>query len=120
MKIIAMFAAGALATGTLFAAAPADAQRYGWDGPRGHHDWHGPRGDRGWHGRRGWDDRRGWDGPRRGYGGYRGGYRDSGYGYRGPRLWPVARRVPDRAWLLRPGSSLLSSIIRNRNDSRSV
>ena len=79
MKIIAMFAAGALATGTLFAAAPADAQRYGWDGPRGHHDWHGPRGDRGW------------DGPRRGYGGYRGGYRDSGYGYRGPRGYGRSR-----------------------------
>ena len=93
MKIIAMFAAGALATGTLFAAAPADAQRYGWDGPRDHHDWHGPRGDRGWHGRRGWDDRRGWDGPRRGYGGYRGGYRDSGYGYRGPRGYGRSRVV---------------------------
>lgn len=47
MRIIAFFAAGALAAGTLVAAAPADAQRYGWDGPRGggHHDrgWHGPR-----------------------------------------------------------------------------
>ena len=93
MKIIAMFAAGALAAGTLFAAAPADAQRYGWDGPRGHHDWHGPRGDRGWHGRRGWDDRRGWNGPRRGYGGYRGGYRESGYGYRGPRGYGRSRVV---------------------------
>jgi hypothetical protein len=69
MKIIAMFAAGALATGTLFAAAPADAQRYGWDG------------------------RRGWNGPRRGYGGYRGGYRDSGYGYRGPRGYGRSRVV---------------------------
>ena len=93
MKIIAMFAAGALAAGTLFASAPADAQRHGWDGPRGHNEWRGPRGDRGWHGRRGWDDRRGWDGPRRGYGGYRGGYRDGGYGYRGPRGYGRSRVV---------------------------
>ena len=39
MKIIAMFAAGALAAGTVFAAAPADAQRHGWDGPRGGPGW---------------------------------------------------------------------------------
>ncbi|SFO16590.1 hypothetical protein [Sphingomonas sp. OK281] len=91
MKIIALFAAGALATGTLFAAAPADAQRYGWDGPRGGPGWHGPRGgDRGWH------DGRRWDGPRRGYrgydDGYRGGYR-GGYGYRGPRGYGRSRVV---------------------------
>ena len=90
MKIIALFAAGALATGTLLAAAPADAQRYGWDGPRG--------GDRGWH------DGRRWDGPRHGYrgdgygdhgyrrGGYDGGYR-GGYGYRGPRGYGRSRVV---------------------------
>jgi hypothetical protein len=53
MKIIALFAAGALAAGTLISASPADAQRHGWDGPRG-----GPRGDQ--------RDGRGWDGPRGG------------------------------------------------------
>ncbi|MEG3173810.1 hypothetical protein U1708_16490 [Sphingomonas sp. ZB1N12] len=87
MKIIAMFAAGALAAGTVFAAAPADAQRHGWDGPRGGPGWHGPHGNRGWHGRRGWD------GPRHGYRGYRGGYRGGGYGYRGPRGYGRTRVV---------------------------
>lgn len=72
MKIIAVFAAGALAAGTL-AAVPADAQRYGWHGDRGH-GWHGDRG-RGWRGDRGYGRR--WDGYR-GYRGYRG-----DYGYRG-------------------------------------
>lgn len=85
MKIIAMFAAGALAAGTLFASAPADAQRHGWNGPHGGPGWHGPRGDRGWHGRRGWD------GPRHGYRGYRG-YR-GGYGYRGARGYGHSRVV---------------------------
>ncbi len=83
MKIIAMFAAGALAAGTLFAAAPADAQRHGWDGHRGG----------GWHGDRGW---RGRDRGYRGYrGGYRGnyGYRGGGYGYRGPRGYGRSRVV---------------------------
>jgi hypothetical protein len=85
MKIITLFAAGALAAGTLFSAAPADAQRYGWDGPRG-------GGGGGWHG-----DRR-WNGPRHGYRddrryrGYRGGYR-GGYGYRGPRGYGRSRVV---------------------------
>jgi hypothetical protein len=85
MKIITLFAAGALAAGTLFSAAPADAQRYGWDGPRG-------GGGGGWHG-----DRR-WNGPRhgyrddRGYRGYGGGYR-GGYGYRGPRGYGRSRVV---------------------------
>jgi hypothetical protein len=99
MKIIALFAAGALAAGTLISASPADAQRHGWDGPRG-----GPRGDqrdgRGWDGPRGgggrgWHDGRRWDGPRHGYRGYRGysgGYRGD-YGYRGPRGYGRSRVV---------------------------
>ena len=87
MKIIAMFAAGALAAGTLFSATPADAQRHGWGGPRGGPAWHGPRGGhRGWHG-----DRR-WNGPRHAYRGYGGGYR-GGYGYRGPRGYGRSRVV---------------------------
>ena len=96
MKIIAMFAVGALAAGTLFASAPADAQRHGWDGPRRGGDWHG---DRGWHGNRGWHGDRGWRGRDRGYrgyaGGYRGdyGYRGGGYGYRGPRGYGRSRVV---------------------------
>ena len=89
MKIVAMFAAGALAAGTLVASAPADAQRYGWDGPRDGPGWH----DRGRHEGRGWDDRRGWDGPRHGYRGYRDGYRGGGYGYRGPRGYGRSRVV---------------------------
>ena len=96
MKIIAMFAAGALAAGTLFAAAPADAQHYGWDGPRDGGGWHG---DRGWHGNRGWHGDRGWRGRDHGYRGYRGGYRGDygyrggGYGYRGPRGYGRSRVV---------------------------
>ncbi|MCK8455778.1 MULTISPECIES: hypothetical protein [Sphingomonas] len=87
MKIIAMFAAGALAAGTLISPTPADAQRHGWDGPRGGPGWHGPRGGhRGWHG-----DRR-WNGPRHAYRGYSGGYR-GGYGYRGPRGYGRSRVV---------------------------
>ena len=84
MKIVAMFAAGALAAGTLFAAVPADAQRHGWDGHRGNGGWHGNRG---------------WNGPRhsyrgdRGYRGYRGSYRGGGYGYRGPRGYGRSRVV---------------------------
>ncbi|WP_380780728.1 hypothetical protein [Sphingomonas sp. R86520] len=86
MKIIAMFAAGALAAGTSFAAAPADAQRPGWDGQRGggaygHRGWNGPR-----HGYRG-------DHGDRGYRGYRGGYGGGGYGYRGPRGYGRSRVV---------------------------
>lgn len=73
MKIIAVFAASALAAGTIMAAAPADAQRYGW---------HGDRGGR-WHDGRGYRRDR-WHGPRHGYG-WRGGYRGyrGGYGWRG-------------------------------------
>ncbi len=69
MKILALFAAGALAVGTLVTPAPADAQRHGWDGPRGGHG----HGGRGWHG------------PRHRYDGYRGGYRGYRGGYQGPR-----------------------------------
>jgi hypothetical protein len=98
MKIIALFAAGALAAGTLISASPADAQRHGWDGPRGDQrdgrGWDGPRGGGG----RGWHDGRRWDGPRhgyrgdRGYRGYGGGYRGD-YGYRGPRGYGRSRVV---------------------------
>ena len=78
MKLIALFGAAALAAGTLVTAAPAEAQRHGYD--RGH-----DRGyDRGDH--RGWNDRgrgRGYD--RRNFRGYdrgRGyGYGQRGYGY---------------------------------------
>ncbi|MEG8026735.1 hypothetical protein [Sphingomonas aerolata] len=95
MRIIAFFAAGALAAGTLVAAAPADAQRYGWDGPRGggHHDrgWHGPR-----HRYDGYRDggyRGGYrDGYRGGYRGHHGGYR-AHYGYGGPRGYGRSRVV---------------------------
>jgi hypothetical protein len=77
MKIIAMLGAAALAVGAL-GAAPADAQRYGYDGYRGGHGWngggyrdHGYRGDRGYRGSYG----------DRGYRGYRGGYGYRGGGY---------------------------------------
>ena len=90
MKIMTLFAAGALAAGTLFSAAPADAQRHGWDGPRGRGDWH--RGGE-WHGDRGWNGpRHGYRGDR-GYRGYRGEYRGGAYGYRGPRGYGRSRVV---------------------------
>lgn len=38
MKLIALFGAGALAAGTMVAAAPADAQRYGYGHDYGRHD----------------------------------------------------------------------------------
>jgi hypothetical protein len=74
MKLIAMFGAAALAAGTLVAAAPADAQRHGWD--RG--------GDRGWHqDGRGRDRGHGWDRGGRGWdrGRHFGYDRGRGYGY---------------------------------------
>ena len=85
MKITAFFAAGALAAATLVSAAPADAQRYGWDGPRGGGYGHG--GGR-WHG-----PRYGYRGHGGGYRGYRGGYRGGGYGYRGHRGYGRSRVV---------------------------
>lgn len=67
MKLIALLSAGALAAGTMMAAAPADAQRYGYDRGYGHH--HDRDYDRGYD-RHHHDWRRhDW---RRGY--YRGGY----------------------------------------------
>lgn len=71
MKLVAFFSAIALATGTLVAAAPAEAQRHGYD--RGHHRGY----DRGWN--RGPDRRhfRGYDRGRH-YGYDRG--RRYGYG----------------------------------------
>jgi hypothetical protein len=64
MKLIALLGAGALAAGTLVAAAPADAQHYGY---RGHHRYYGGDHWRGGYGHRvgyGWRGRR-WHG---GYG----------------------------------------------------
>jgi len=90
MKILALFAAGALAVGTLVTPAPADAQRHGWDGPRGGHG----HGGRGWHG-----PRHRYDGYRGGYRGYRGGYQGPRgryrrhYGYGGPRGYGRSRVV---------------------------
>lgn len=90
MKIFAFLAAMALAIGSFVSAAPAEAQRYGYnDGHRGYGQHRGYRNDR-WRGdRRGWrGDRRGWRGDRRGW---RGGYRARGRvvcrtrrGYYGP------------------------------------
>ena len=79
MKITAFFAAGALAVATLVSAAPAEAQRYGWDGPRGGHGHGYGRGGR-------------WDGPRHGYRGHRGQYGYGG-GYRGHRGYGRSRVV---------------------------
>ena len=75
MKIIAMLGAAALAVGAI-GAAPADAQRHGYDGHRGG----------GWHGG-GYRRDRGWRGHRGGYG-YRG-----NYGYRGHRGYGRSRVV---------------------------
>lgn len=72
MKLVALFGAVALATGTLVAAAPAEAQRHGYDRggyDRGHHRGY----DRGWN--RGYHR-----GPARHYRGYDRGRR-YGYGY---------------------------------------
>ncbi len=80
MKIIAMLGAAALAVGAI-GAAPADAQRYGYDGHRGG-GWHGG----GYRGDRGFRDR--------GYRGHRGGYGYRGnYGYRGHRGYGRSRVV---------------------------
>jgi hypothetical protein len=91
MKLIAFFSAVALAAGTIVTAAPAEAQRYGYD--RGHdrgdhrgydrgYNRGGPRGyDRGWH--RGPDRR-----------GFRGGYnRGRHYGYGNGRGYGRSRVV---------------------------
>ena len=78
MKLIALFSAAALAAGTLMTAAPAEAQRYGYD--RGY--------DRGYD-HRGYDrrDDRGWRGGPRYHG--RGFDRDRGYGYGGGAMAAV-------------------------------
>lgn len=73
MKLIALFSAAVLATGTLVAAVPAEAQRYGYDNGHGRH------GDY----RR--DYRRGRRGHDRGY--------NRGYGYRGQRGYGRSRVV---------------------------
>ena len=82
MKIIAMLGAAALAVGAI-GAAPADAQRHGYDGHhRGGPGWHGG----GYRGDRGFRDR--------GYRGHRGGYGYRGnYGYRGQRGYGRSRVV---------------------------
>lgn len=79
MKLTALFSAAALAAGTLMTAAPAEAQRYGYD--RGYdHRGYDRRDDRGWRGGpryhgRGFDRGRGY-----GYGGGYGGGYGRGYG----------------------------------------
>lgn len=84
MKLIALFGAGALAAGTMVAAAPADAQRYGYGRDHGRYESRD-------HYRPGYRefDRDGY-GHGGGYG-YRGGYRGGygfhrGYGYGHGRL----------------------------------